>query len=361
MHSISSCLIHIVRRFGCVGGMERYVWELTHRLVEHDLEVIVVCEEVFGTPHSGIKIIKVDRSPPRPRWRSMVRFRAKVEELVRSKLCGRIAIIHSHERSISHQVTTFHGPPIDSSGSHRLKAFLSRRIRAWQSLERDELLADGVQKILPVSSAIGRQLMNSYPGLAMDKISVARPGVSAPDNLTFGREHERLTLLNNGVIRFGFVGVEWKRKGLDLAVAFVDRYVKLTTVPACLHVYGPDASTLPKKIRSADFVKIHGWITDIPWQEIDVLLHLARVEPFGMVVAEARRAGVPVVISGNVGVAELGFMGVEVVTSLADLPEAVASLISRPSSFMPEVRWTWSDLAEFHINHVYPSVIPMRI
>ena len=137
--------------------MERYVWELTHRLIERDLEVVVVCEEVFGVPHPNIKIIKVDRSPPRPRWRSMVRFRAEVDDLVRAKLAGTTAIIHSHERCISHQVTTFHGPPIDPGKWPRLRALLSRRIRAWQSMERDELLGPTVQKVLPVSSAIGKQ------------------------------------------------------------------------------------------------------------------------------------------------------------------------------------------------------------
>ena len=101
MHSIGSCLVHVVRRFGCVGGMERYVWELTHRLIARDIKVVVVCEEVFGVPHPNIKIIKVDRSPPRPRWRSMVRFRAEVDDLVRAKLAGTTAIIHSHERCIS--------------------------------------------------------------------------------------------------------------------------------------------------------------------------------------------------------------------------------------------------------------------
>ena len=342
--------------------MERYVWELTHRLIDHDLEVVVVCEEVFGVPHPNIKIIKVDRSPPRPRWRSMLRFRSEVDDLVRAKLAGTTAIIHSHERCMSHQVTTFHGPPIDPGKWPRLRALLSRRIRAWQSMERDELLGPAVQKVLPVSSAVGKQLLKTYPDLPAGRVSVAWPGVSdLQSTVVPGREHERAALVEAKALRFGFVGVEWKRKGLDLAVEFVDSYNQQKNVACYLNVYGPDVSALPGDIRSKGFVKVHGWCADIPWQDIDVLLHLARVEPFGMVVAEARRAGVPVVTFKNVGAAELGFQGVESVTSFAEVSEAIDRVVSKPSSFVPEVKWTWDDLADFHINQVYPTVSPVQI
>lgn len=341
--------------------MERYVWELAHRLIEHDLEVVVVCEEVFGVPHPNIKVIKVDRSPSRPRWRSMVRFRAEVDDLVRAKLAGTTAIIHSHERSIFHQVTTFHGPPIDPGKWPRLKALLSRRIRAWQSLERDELLSPTVQKVLAVSSAIGEQLLKTYPDLPVGRVSVAWPGVSDLQVSVPEREREQAALVEAKALRFGFVGVEWKRKGLDLAVEFVDSYIQEKNAASYLNVYGPDVSVLPREIRSKDFVKVHGWCADIPWQDIDVLLHLARVEPFGMVVAEARRAGVPVVTFKNVGAVELGFQGVESVTSFAEVAEAVDRVVCKPSSFVPEVKWTWNDLADFYLNHVYPTVSPVRI
>lgn len=363
MPSISRCLVHVVRRFGCVGGMERYVWELTHRLVERELEVVVVCEEVFGDPHPSIKIIKVNRSLSRPRWRSMIRFRSEVDHLFKEKSLGVTGIIHSHERSISHQVTTFHGPPIDPGKLPWVKALLSPRIRAWQSMEWDELLGAEVQKVLTVSSAIRKQLLSSYPSLRPIRVSVAWPGVYdlAPPAPGSEREREPVALVKTRAIRFGFVGLEWKRKGLDLATDFVGAYIAEKRVAACLNVYGPDISMVPGEIRSKDYVKFHGWCAEIPWQDIDVLLHLARVEPFGMVVAEARRAGVPVVASGNVGAVELSFHGLEIVTSFAEVAEAVDRLVSRPTSLNPEVKWTWNDLVDFHVNQVYPSIIPVQI
>ena len=37
-------ILHVVRRYGPVGGMERYVWELTHELRKLGHEVEVLCE-----------------------------------------------------------------------------------------------------------------------------------------------------------------------------------------------------------------------------------------------------------------------------------------------------------------------------
>ena len=37
-------IIHIVRRYGPVGGMERYVWETTRELTKLGHQVQVLCE-----------------------------------------------------------------------------------------------------------------------------------------------------------------------------------------------------------------------------------------------------------------------------------------------------------------------------
>ena len=41
-------LIHVVRRYGPVGGMERYVWEVTLQLRDLGHEVLVLCEECLA-------------------------------------------------------------------------------------------------------------------------------------------------------------------------------------------------------------------------------------------------------------------------------------------------------------------------
>ena len=110
-------IVHIVRRFGCVGGMESYVWNLTHELVRLGLQIEIICEETFGQFDPNILIHRIPKSQPKPRWRSMQRFRKLVTQYVNDNFQSHQVLIHSHERSDCHHVTTFHGPPISSKTS----------------------------------------------------------------------------------------------------------------------------------------------------------------------------------------------------------------------------------------------------
>ena len=128
-------IVHIVRRFGCVGGMESYVWNLTHELVRIGLQVEIICEETFGEFDSSILIHRILKSQPKPRWKSMKRFRRLVSEYIDNHFHEQSALIHSHERSNCHHVTTFHGPPIsDKNLLHNL--FTTRRVAAWKQMEK---------------------------------------------------------------------------------------------------------------------------------------------------------------------------------------------------------------------------------
>src|SRR6056300_19480 len=101
-------IIHIVKRFGCVGGMETYVWRLVHGLSEQGFSVSVIWEQVFNEVDSNIEVVRVETAMKKPRWKSMLTFRSRVEMLVREKYQGQAVIIHSHERSLLHHITTFH-------------------------------------------------------------------------------------------------------------------------------------------------------------------------------------------------------------------------------------------------------------
>ncbi|MEL0322639.1 MAG: hypothetical protein VXA68_11665, partial [Gammaproteobacteria bacterium] len=80
-------MTQVVRRFGRVGGMESYVWNLCKYLLQLDVSVNLICEEVIeqlpGLTESNIWL--VDQPPNvRPRWKAMRHFQACVEQL----LCG---------------------------------------------------------------------------------------------------------------------------------------------------------------------------------------------------------------------------------------------------------------------------------
>ena len=345
-------VIHIVRRFGRVGGMESYVWHLVHGLADRGIEITVVCEKVCEAPVAGIRILEVEASPERPRWKSMMTFRARVDQKIRVAFRGQAVIVHSHERSLRHQVTTFHGPPIEPPKGFAWLSRFNKRVAAWQQMERDELLGPSVQMILPVSSQVRGQLTSRYPEIIDKKIDLAWPGVHPWD-----LDSSVSTRPDSDHVRFVFVGKEWKRKGLDIAVRVVEEFRK-THSTATLSVFGADPTALPRSMRARNWISFQGWSSEIPWSDFGVLLHPARKEPFGMVVAEARSHGIPVIMSSQVGAVDLECSGTKILDVSAPVAEwcQAAEKVIATNTREPEIKWSWTDLVEKHIEMIYPQL-----
>ena len=344
-------IIHIVRRFGCVGGMESYVWNLTNELIKQDLRVEIICEETLGEFDSRILIHRVARSHPRPRWKSMGRFRQLVTRYINDNFQSRRILIHSHERSNCHHVTTFHGPPIVNSKTFLHRLLPSRRVSAWKQMEKDELLSASAKQILVVSTILKNQLLDLYPELASKQISIAHPGIHTRPMVGIEQKDSF-----NIPKKFIFVGKEWKRKGLDLAMKILDGLPEQST----LDVFGPSKDDLPRRFINHPSINIKGWQQTIPWEEYEVLIHPAKKEPFGMVVAEARSRGLKVLTSSEVGSVDLGFndlIAIKPNAPLHDWVEALEELISKSNNKKAECLWTWSDLASLHKNEFYPRVL----
>jgi len=104
-------IVQICRRFGPVGGMERYVWELCRELAAMGHQVHVLCEANRCTEVvKGVHIHELGIVRPRPRWLAHIRFSRHVHTWLKQHRTANM-IIHSHERSQDHHITTFHGPP----------------------------------------------------------------------------------------------------------------------------------------------------------------------------------------------------------------------------------------------------------
>lgn len=332
------------------------MWHLTHGLVARGIEVIVVCEMVIGSPDPNIRLIRVNGEKDRPRWKSMLAFRKEVSGTICREFKGCKMIIHSHERSINHQITTFHGPPIEAGNPGLLVSLLSPRIRAWKRMEQDELLGPSVRMTLAVSSQLLSTLIKQYPALAEKKNAVAWPGVFREAGSTDCRNPRA------DITRFLFVGQEWKRKGLTTAVELVGEYRRLKG-NASLQIYGVDEVNLPKSFRGIDWLDVKGWVDSVPYSDFDILLHPAKSEPFGMVVAEARKHGIPVLMSANVGAADLGFEkthAVKLGSSIQAWVDAATDLL-KSERRLSEVKWTWDDLVDFHIREVYGEVVATEL
>ncbi|MEW6562301.1 MAG: glycosyltransferase family 4 protein [Pseudomonadota bacterium] len=287
-------ILHVVRRYGPVGGMERYVWELTRELQGLGHEITVVCERCHAEPPAGIVVHELGEMAKRPRWLGLLRFSRRVDRwLAAHPQPGRV--IHSHERLACHDVTTFHGPPFATVRDLPWWRKVSLRVAMQYYLERRELRV--ARSIVPNSALIARQLAHYYPEYAAKLTAPVVPGVQVEVVRPV-----RCAPKQGGVV--GFVGKEWRRKGLEKVIEIVAR-LRQTRPQIELRVVGPAAEELAPLFSDWESgYRLLGWQGGQNYlADFDVLLHPAKAEPYGMVITEAMAAQVPVVVSDVCGAA----------------------------------------------------------
>ncbi len=286
-------VLHVVRRYGPVGGMERYVWELTRELRSLGHEVEVLCEVCLAGKPADIAVHELGQITWRPRWLSLLRFGWRAARWL--KVHPHLGwLIHSHERISVHHVTTFHGPPFANVFEKPLWRLLSIRVLMQLYLERRELTRPHC--IVPNSQVISNQLARYYPQLAGKLATPIVPGVQPGTVRT-----SHAVPASGGII--GFVGKEWRRKGLPLAVEIVAR-LRRARPELELWVIGPQPEEIQHLFAGwQGGYRLLGWNGQSYFAEFDVLLHPARSEPYGMVISEAMAARVPVVVSDVCGAA----------------------------------------------------------
>ena len=338
-------VLHIVRRFGCVGGMETYVWHLTHELANLGLSVEVLCQSVEGDADPKITLHRLQPSPMKRRWKAMRDFRKKCDEFWRSYCNKDQVLVHSHERCSFHHVTTFHGPPMKGWSETPWYQKISPRVRAWHQWEASEVCGGSVRKVVPVSSIAREKLAELYPESSSRLVDQIEPGLMSNSPVGFSEVCDP--------IRAVFVGKEWRRKGLMRALtvlaALRSRGTRIT-----LDVFGPVGSELGG-LHLPDWVSLRGWSASVPYSDYDVLIHPAVQEPFGMVIPEALVSGCRVLMSDNVGAASISHE-CATVKSLAcsdeEWVQALTALVGlkdvEPFKFQ-----TWKEVAARYLDEVY--------
>ncbi len=332
-------IIHIVRRYGPVGGMERYVWETILELAKRGHEQTVICQRCHVEKPAGITVVELGDMAIRPRWVGSLRFSHRVSAWFKMHH-SQDALVHSNERVNVHQITTIHGPPFANVLKKPWWKRVSIRVAMQLFLERRELYK--AQLIVPNSPSIKRQLLHYYPEYASKMTEPVLPGVVA--GITRAASNVSAT---GGVV--GFVGHEWKRKGLRLAIQIVERLRQIRPDVQLL-VVGANATEIAPLFSAWEGgYKLMEWCEQPPYADIGVLLHPAAVEPYGMVISEAMAARVPVVISDVCGAAEQVHVDSGAVLSLhadvQDWVKAVDAQLSRtdlPSAY----RHGWDKVAE---------------
>jgi UDP-glucose:(heptosyl)LPS alpha-1,3-glucosyltransferase len=291
-------VIHIVRKYGPVGGMERTVWELTSALTRKGHSIKVLCEELCEEQAPpGVKLHCLGTVIPKPRWLAYLRFSRRVFKWLQAHPHPGW-IIHSHERISVHCITTFHSQPFALVRSAPWWKRSSLRAYANLWLEKRELCGTQVRKVVPCSSYIARLLTDHYPCVQNRLTSPVIPGIKAITK----RKH-RAVSSSGGII--GFVGKEWKRKGLVTAVAIVHELRK-SRPDLELWVAGPKPAEVEHLFSSWNGgYRLLGHVNAQGlYSQLDLLLHPASMEAYGLVIIEAMAACVPVVVSSACGAAD---------------------------------------------------------
>jgi len=305
-------VLHIVRRYGPVGGMERYVWEITRELAAAGHHVGVLCGTCCTDKRQkNVHVHELGEKISKPRWLGHLHFSSSVHAWLRDH-ARPDTIIHSHERTGEHHATTFHSPPFAriKNGPWWRQLSLRAQVNLW--LEKREVCAQQVRAVVPNSAMTAMLLNRYYPCIGERMAKPIPPGTTCSP-----KRPSRATPDNGGII--GFIGREWKRKGLDIAVSIVAELRK-ERPDLELWVAGPKPEEINQLFEKwTEGFRLLGQVdSNKMYPQLDLLLHPARQEPYGMVIAEAMAARVPVVISDQCGIASEVSPGHGQVANLTD-------------------------------------------
>lgn len=285
-------VIQVVKRFGICGGMEEYAYRLSHELKNLGIDVSVVCERKVNDPfNTDFSIYELGESRKKPRWWSHLQFAKRLREWIADNDISN-TFIHSHERVNCHNVTTIHSTLFDfprKLALPSLRAFLNQRI------ERTEISSPKVKAIVPVSGLILAQIKEKYPRSGDFLKSPIHPGV-ASINL------KRKTF-NSSTPVIGFMGREWKRKGLPKVIEiWRELREEIPLIKLCLAGFD-SLEKIGLEDHEKTNIEILGYVKNKEsfYQKIDLLLHPAKLEAFGMIVPEALSLGIPVLSSQETG------------------------------------------------------------
>jgi len=350
----------VVRRYGRVGGMESYVFNLVGALLKVGVKVNIVSEErvegVWG--EETLFLVKASRS--RSRWRQMSHFRSTVDLTINREKLRDNSIIHSHERTLYNDVTTMHGPLFRHSGY--LRRIFSPRIRFWEAAEALELLGSTDSVVVTVSELARTELLSKYGELLPEsRIVVGHPGVPAS---VISRNNQSNSPSWNGV-KVVMVGREWARKGFDFGLSICEVLQKKLGLAVHVDLIGCPEFKHPNFPGLS--INFKGWV-DSWWTKAkyDLMLHPARVEPFGMAVCEAANARIPVICSNRVGALDFrcGHLISMPLSESIDLwAEKAVEVVKQNWSgdlAFDEIKWNWDDLARLHLRRIYPLALKRK-
>ena len=283
------------------GGAESLAVSMaTSMLAECDITVV---SQSFDQSPELFKHIPVPKLPIRTRWLNQLWFSWYTKRVVkRMTEPQRFDIVHSYE-NITHadvhtvSVKTVHAS-LKERGMSALRIALSPRLLAYLWLEKKRLCTPGHHSVF-VSEFVQNETLAVLPHVYSS--SVITPGVDIPAHpLSFAERAaaRKIFGLQPDVMTVGFVGHDFKKKGLDTLL----RGAALLPFDVQIMVFGK----ADQAVRYTDLVgsmgagkscRFMGVVSDMPsaYAAMDCLAHPTTQDVFPMVVLEAMAKHVPLV------------------------------------------------------------------
>ena len=272
--------------------MEEYAYRLSHELKRLGIDISIVCERKVNDPfNTDFPIYELGVSRKKPRWCSHLQFGRKVRDWVTDNDMSN-TLIHSHERVDCHNITTIHSTLFNFP---RKISLPSLRLFMNERIEQKEILSPTVMAVVPVSEVISKQVNAKYPSCVRNLRPPISPGVSDLKIKDKNLDSDKPVL--------GFIGKEWERKGLPKVIDIWRRLLKIfPNARLCLAGF-PKEERIPLKDFERKNVDILGYVKKKEefYERIDLLLHPAKKEAYGMVIAEAMSLRIPVICSSQCG------------------------------------------------------------
>jgi UDP-glucose:(heptosyl)LPS alpha-1,3-glucosyltransferase len=303
----------VVPKYGLVGGGERFASEITERLAKIENFDIHVFANKWVVHSDRIKFHKVPMISF-PRFLKPLSFAWFAQWKIHRM---NFDLVHSHHWIFHADIYSVHGVPHAGWVRNVRKRSPSLYDRAVIFIERCLIRDGGSSYFLPVSSIAKEAFRQEYSTLP-GRWQVMHPGVDVERFSSPNREHCRAEIRG----RYGigaedllllFVGMNFEVKGLDTIIAALAK-ARTARPNANIRLLVVGRGDKDKYYKKAQTLGIARAVTFAGTQVIglehyyraaDIFIMLSKFDTFGMVVLEAMAAGLPAIVSPNVGAKDL--------------------------------------------------------
>ena len=303
----------VVPKYGLVGGGERFASEITERLAQNDSLEIHVFANQWVAYSNRIKFHKVPMIRF-PRFLRPLSFAWFAKWMI-SRM--HFDLVHSHDWILKGDIFSVHSVPHAGWVRDVRKKRPSLFDRAIIAAERRTIMNGGSSRFFPVSTIAIEAFRREYATLPGQWQALA-PGVdvarfSSPDRAACRADIRGRYGIGASDILLLFVGMNFEVKGLDTIIAALAK-ARTTQPNANIQLLVVGRGNEGKYRKMAESLGINEAVifagTQLDgleryYRAADIFIMLSKFDTFGMVVLEAMAAGLPVIVSPNVGAKDL--------------------------------------------------------